>query len=96
MSNCCHFPISVLGQVCCLIVLIPDSCPLSYVQYVQASCKVHKSKKLENSCNCTQSNVFFLKKKKLGRYLRETIPFGFHLCLLAAGTGPNSVARRVM
>ena len=26
----CHFPISILGQVWCLIALIPDLCPLSY------------------------------------------------------------------
>ena len=26
----CHFPIGMLGQVWCLIVLIPDLCPLSY------------------------------------------------------------------
>ena len=26
----CHFPIGILGQVWCLIVLIPDHCPLSY------------------------------------------------------------------
>ena len=26
----CHFPIGILGQVWCLIVLIPDLCPLSY------------------------------------------------------------------
>ena len=26
----CHFPIGVLGQVWCLIVSIPDLCPLSY------------------------------------------------------------------
>ena len=25
-----HFPIGILGQVWCLIVLIPDLCPLSY------------------------------------------------------------------
>ena len=32
MSNCdvCHFPIGILGQVWCLIVSIPDLCPLSY------------------------------------------------------------------
>ena len=29
MSNC-HFPIGILGQVRCLIVSIPDLCPLSY------------------------------------------------------------------
>ena len=26
----CHFPIGILGQVWCLIVSIPDLCPLSY------------------------------------------------------------------
>ena len=33
MSNCdrCHFPIGILGQVLCLIVSIPDLCPLSYL-----------------------------------------------------------------
>ena len=30
MSNCCHFPIGILAQVWCLIVSIPDLCPLSY------------------------------------------------------------------
>ena len=32
MSNCegVHFPINILGQVWCLIVSIPDLCPLSY------------------------------------------------------------------
>ena len=31
-SNCIffYFPIGILGQVWCLIVLIPDLCPLSY------------------------------------------------------------------
>ena len=33
MSNC-DFPIGILGQVWCLIVLIPDLCPLSYFQVV--------------------------------------------------------------
>ena len=28
----CHFPICILGQVWCLIVSIPDLCPLSYFQ----------------------------------------------------------------
>ena len=27
-----HFPIGILGQVWCLIVSIPDLCPLSYFQ----------------------------------------------------------------
>ena len=26
----CHFPIRILGQVRCLIVSIPDLCPLSF------------------------------------------------------------------
>ena len=26
----CYFPVGILGQVWCLIVLIPDLCPLSY------------------------------------------------------------------
>ena len=32
MSNLCscHFPIGILGQVWCLIVSIPDLCPLFY------------------------------------------------------------------
>ena len=32
MSNCgiVTFPFGILGQVWCLIVLIPDLCPLSY------------------------------------------------------------------
>ena len=28
-----HFPIGILGQVWCLIVSIPDLCPLSYFLY---------------------------------------------------------------
>ena len=31
MSNC-NFPIGILGQVWCLIVLIPDLSPFSYFQ----------------------------------------------------------------
>ena len=31
----CHFPIGILGQVWCLIDLIPDLCPLSYFQCIQ-------------------------------------------------------------
>ena len=27
----CYFPIGILGQVCCVIVSIPDLCPLSYL-----------------------------------------------------------------
>ena len=36
MSNCevVTFPFGILGQVCCLIVSIPDLCPLSYYMYV--------------------------------------------------------------
>ena len=30
----CHFPIGILGQVWCLIVLIPDLCPFSYLLYL--------------------------------------------------------------
>ena len=30
----CHFPIGILGQVRCLIVSIPDLCPLSYFYIV--------------------------------------------------------------
>ena len=32
MSNC-HFPIGILGQVCCLIVSISDLCHLSYFHH---------------------------------------------------------------
>ena len=28
----CHFPIGILGQVWCLVSLIPDLCPFSYFQ----------------------------------------------------------------
>ena len=36
----CHFPIGIPVQVCCLIVSIPDFCPLSYVLYHKtASCQ---------------------------------------------------------
>ena len=28
----CHFPIGILGHVWCLIISIPDLCPLSYYQ----------------------------------------------------------------
>ena len=31
----CYFPIGILGQVKCLIVLIPDICPLSYFHTVR-------------------------------------------------------------
>ena len=31
VSNC-HFPIGILGQVCYLIVLIPDLCTITYLQ----------------------------------------------------------------
>ena len=41
MSNCCHFPIGVLDQLCCLIVSIPDLCPLSY--FVPAKLEVATS-----------------------------------------------------
>ena len=36
MSNCelCHFPIGILGQVWCLIVLIAEICPHSYFSKV--------------------------------------------------------------
>ena len=38
MSNSvlsCHFPIGILGQVWCLIVSIPDLCPLSYFMHMR-------------------------------------------------------------
>ena len=31
----CHFPIGILGQVWCLILSIPDRCPLSYFKWHQ-------------------------------------------------------------
>ena len=34
---CCHFPISILGQVWGLIVSIPDLCPLSYLNQFETS-----------------------------------------------------------
>ena len=34
----CHFPIGILGQVWCLIVSIPDLCPLFYVVYILQPC----------------------------------------------------------
>ena len=59
---------------------------------VRVSFKVHKSRKLGD--NCTQ--VTCHSSWKGGRYLHETILFGFHQCQLIAGkwanTGPNSVA----
>ena len=30
LMSSCHFPIDILGQMWCLIVSIPDLCPLSY------------------------------------------------------------------
>ena len=33
-EDCCHFPVGILGHVWCLVVLIPDLCPLSYFIYI--------------------------------------------------------------
>ena len=33
LMPCCHFPIGILGQVWCMIVLIPDLCPLSHFYF---------------------------------------------------------------
>ena len=37
MANC-HFLFGILGQVWCLIVSIPDFCPLSYFVMINARC----------------------------------------------------------
>ena len=45
MSNCDvgHFPIGILGQVWCLIVLIPDLCPFLTLKNVGIRTKMHTS-----------------------------------------------------
>ena len=41
----CHFPIGILGQVWCLIVSIPDLCPLSFMSLQFALVKQYTRKK---------------------------------------------------
>ena len=43
MSNCevVTFPIGVLGQVWCLIVSIPDLCPVSYFVFTYINPAIH-------------------------------------------------------
>ena len=41
VMSCCHFTIGILGQVWCLIVSIPDLCPLSYLHLRYHGYEVH-------------------------------------------------------
>ena len=55
--NNCYFPIGILGQVCCLIVSIPDLYPLSYfnsemmhVKFQSVLLSVHLSVSMPDLC----------------------------------------------
>ena len=46
----CHFSIGILGQVWCLIVSIPDLCPLSYLVTLHNNVRYYVTKTAKSWC----------------------------------------------
>ena len=66
----CHFPIGILGQVWCLIVLFPDLCPLSYFTYLKELLLKERIRSLWGQILSFKRSSHFVK----GRNCRESLP----------------------
>ena len=71
MPNCevVTFPFGILGQVWCLIVSIPDFCPLSYFYY--ESVKYHAPENIKLLLSYIICSIFFNGKLYVGTYLLD-------------------------
>ena len=65
-SEVVTFLIGILGQVWCLIVTIPDLCPLSYFYY--ESVKYYAPEKTRLLLSCIICSIFFNGKLYVGTY----------------------------